>query len=267
MIGARTRLALAQNLFRGDRPARRLVASIDIRSGDRVYDLGAGTGRVTDALLGAGARVVAVEKDPNLAGKLRARFGGASVHILQADLRRVAFKAPYKVVANLPFNVTAAALRRLLLDDPAPDAAAIALQREAAEKYVGWPRLTAVSLAARPWFEVSLGRAIAREDFVPTPRVDIAVLRVVRRPAPLLEPAHRGPWMAFARYALARPDAEARATFGPLLSGLQWRRLSADLAIASGASREDLSLDQWLGLYRFVRAHIPARKRRRALGG
>ena len=73
--------------------------------------------------------------------------------------------------------------------------------------------------------------------------------------------------MAFARYALARPDAEARATFGPLLSGLQWRRLSADLAIASGTSREDLGLDQWLGLFRFVQAHIPAHKRRRALGG
>lgn len=266
MIGARTRLALAQNLFRADRPARRLVASIDIGAGDLVYDLGAGTGRVTDALLSAGAQVIAVEQDPNFARKLRARFANAAVQVVQADLTHVAFRAPFKVAANLPFNVTATALSRLLFDDPPPDAAAVVLQREAAAKYAGRPRLTAVSLAARPWFEVRLGDAIARDDFVPAPQVDVAVLRVVRRATPLLDSARRASWQAFARYSLARPDADARATFRPLLSGLQWRRLSADLAIVPGSRREELTLDQWLGLYRFIGGHVPAHKRRRALG-
>ena len=267
MTGARTRVALAQNLFRSDRAARRLVAQIDIRAGEVVYDLGAGTGRVTDALLRVGAQVVAVEQDPNLAHKLRVRFARAPVHVVRADLRQVTFRAPYKVVANLPFNVTAAALRRLLCEDAAPGAAALVLQREAAAKYAGRPRLTVMSLAARPWFEITLAGAIPREDFVPIPQVDVTVLRIVKRPEPLLKEAHRMAWQAFVRYALARPDAEVCATFRPLLSRLQWRRLSADLEIAPGSCREDLTLRQWLGVYRFVRSHIPDRKRRRALGG
>ena len=267
MTGGRIRAAFAQNLFRTDAAARRLVASADVRPGERVYDLGAGTGRVTAALVTAGANVVAVEQDANLAAKLRDRFRGAPVRVAEWDLRRVPFRAPFKVVANLPFNVTAAALSRLLWEDPAPASATLVLQREAAEKYAGRPRLTTVALAARPWFEVVGAAGFARSDFVPAPQVDVAVLRIVRRPTPLLEASHRQAWRAFVRYALARPSPDARLVFRPLVSRLQWRRLSADLRIASGAMRDELSLEQWIGLYDFVRRHIPATKQRRALGG
>ena len=75
--GQRTRAAARAEPVR-PAPARRRhwFASADLAPGDRVYDLGAGTGADHRALLAAGARVVAVERDPNLARKLRARFGG-----------------------------------------------------------------------------------------------------------------------------------------------------------------------------------------------
>jgi 23S rRNA (adenine-N6)-dimethyltransferase len=267
VTGDRVRAAFAQNLFRTDAAARRLVASANVRSGEQIYDLGAGTGRVTAALLAAGATVVAVERDANLAAKLRERFRGAPVRVVEADLRRVPFEAPFKVVANLPFNVTAAALSRLLGEEPAPASATLVLQREAAEKYAGQPRLTTVSLAARPWFQIARGVEFARSDFVPAPQVDVAVLRIVRRATPLLDASHRQTWPAFVRYALARPSPQTHTVLRPLLSRIQWRRLAADLQIEPGATRNELSLDQWLGLYHFVRRHTPVTKRRRALGG
>jgi 16S rRNA A1518/A1519 N6-dimethyltransferase RsmA/KsgA/DIM1 with predicted DNA glycosylase/AP lyase activity len=267
VTGGRVRAALAQNLFRTDAAARRLVASADVLPGEQIYDLGAGTGRVTAALVTAGASVVAVERDANLAAKLRARFRGAPVRVVECDLRSVRFKAPFKVVANLPFNVTAAALSRLLWEDPAPASATLVLQREAAEKYAGWARLTTVSLAAQPWFEVVRGAGFARSDFVPAPKVDVAMLHIVQRSTPRLDASHRQAWRAFVRYALARPSPEARAVFQPLVSRLQWRRLCADLQIEPDATRDGLSLGQWLGLYHFVRRYIPPTKRRRALSG
>jgi 23S rRNA (adenine-N6)-dimethyltransferase len=257
----RTRLRLAQNLFVSDKPARLLVASADLTPGDLVYDLGAGTGAVTAALLATGARVVAVECDPNLARKLRARFAGQPVRVVEADLRDVRFATPFKVVANPPFNVTADLLRRLLRPD-GPEAAALVLQREAARKYAG-VRPTAVSLAARPWFDLDISQPFSRHDFAPSPAVEVAVLRIAMKAAPDIAAEDAELWRAFVRYALARPRPDAWHTFRGLVSNLQWRRLSRNLAMAPHVLRAELDYDHWLGVFRFVRRCAPPGKLQR----
>ena len=258
----RTRVRLAQNLFASETAARTLAAGADLTPGDLVFDLGAGTGAVTAALLAVGVRVVAVERDANLARKLRARFDGRPVTVVEADLRDVRFRPPFKVVSNPPFNVTAELMRRLLTAAPAPDAAALVLQREAAEKY-GGVRLAAVSLQARPWFALDVTRPFSRRDFVPAPSVDVALLRITRKVTPDVAADHAAAWRGFVRYALARPSPDAWRTFRGLISNLQWRRLSQDLAIAPHTLRADLTYPQWLALFRFVRQCAPAAKRRR----
>ena len=260
----RTRLRLAQNLFASDKPARQLVASANLAPGDLVYDLGAGTGAVTAALLAAGAHVVAVERDPNLALKLRSRFAGRAVRVIEADLRDVRFTAPFKVVANPPFNVTADLMRRLLTPQ-GPRTAALVLQREAARKYAG-ARPTAVSLAARPWFEFDISHPFSRHDFVPVPAIEVALLRIAKKTAPDIPADDAELWRAFVRYALARPRSDAWRTFRGLVSNLQWRRLSQDLGIAPHALRADLSRQQWFGVFRFVRRCAPPDKLRRLSG-
>lgn len=263
---SRTRARLAQNFLATDAAARRLVAAANLRPGDRVYDLGAGTGRITAALLAVGARVVAVERDPNLARRLRARFEGADVSVVEADWADARLRAPFKVVANPPFNQTAALLRRLLFERPAPESATLILQRGAAERYAG-RHLSVVSLTAQPWFQLAVRRGFARHEFVPAPSVDVAVLQLHRRRRPLLDEDHHEPWRAFVGYVVGRSKPDARRSFRNLVSHLQWRRLTQDLAIGEEARLADLTLDQWLGLYRFVRRATPARKQRLALQG
>lgn len=256
----RTRLLLAQNLFRGPEPARKLTRCVAIGPGERVYDLGAGAGAVTAELVRLGARVVAVECDPNLARKLRERFAGAPVQVLEADLQDAAYAAPFKVVANPPFNLTADIVRRLLEEGPFPEEAALVLQREAAERYAGTRRPGVSSLTLAPWFELRIAGRFARSDFVPPPRVDTAVLHAARRSPPHLPEGERAAWTAFLRYAFARPSPDARVALKGLISNLQWRRLSADLAIAPEARRAALTYPQWLGLFRFVARCAPPHK-------
>jgi 23S rRNA (adenine-N6)-dimethyltransferase len=262
---ARRRAVLAQNLFRSDATARRLVSLAGIRSGDLAYDLGAGTGRVTAALVEAGARVIAVERDPTLATKLAQRFVGRTVQVVSADLLEIAPDPCGHVVANLPFNLTAATLRGLLMGGRAPASITLVLQREAARKWAGQPRATAVSLTLQPWFQLEVATSFSRQDFVPAPACEVAVLRARRRSPPLLRTGERDAWAAYVRYAFARQGPDARRVFRSLLSNLQWRRLSTDLAIPPGVGRGDLSLAQWLGIYRFSTA-FAAPRRRRALG-
>ena len=97
-----------------DNYARRFVRDAGIRSGDLVVDVGAGTGAITAALVDAGARVIAVELHRGRARFLADRFAGAPVTVVvtdAADLRLP--RRPFRVVANPPFTVTTALLRRL----------------------------------------------------------------------------------------------------------------------------------------------------------
>lgn len=261
----RTRAALGQNLFAAASSARTLAAHAGVAPGARVYDLGAGTGLITAALVEASARVIAVERDANLARKLRQRFAGEPrVVVLEADLDDVRFRAPFAVVASPPFGRTAALLRRLTGETPAPEAAALVLQREAARKWAGRPRPTAVSLATAPWFETSVAEPFRRRDFVPAPAVDVAVLSLVRRPRPDLDDALRGAWTGFVRHAFGRGRADARGAFRGLLSHLQWRRLSAGLGLPSDARLAELAYEDWLAIFHFALACTPLAKQRRA---
>ena len=149
-----------------------------------------------------------MELDPVLAVRLVERFARDDhVFVVQADALRFPLPAePFRVVANVPFNRTTAILRRLL-DEPTVGfrGADLVVQLEVARKRArNSGTLLGVSWA--PWFEFSLGRRLPSSAFRPAPRVDAAVVRVRRRPMPLLPPAERDAFVSFvaARFGRAR---------------------------------------------------------------
>jgi 23S rRNA (adenine-N6)-dimethyltransferase len=259
--GRRRRAALAQNFFRRPETVKGLVRLARLVSSDLVYDLGAGSGMITRELAATGARVVAVECDPNLAKILRRRFDGmTNVEVCESSVAQVRFGEPFKVVANIPFNQTAAILRRFYFDGPSPCEAFIVLQREAAEKFAGAGRNRAVSLKLRPWFDFRIVQEFDAHEFIPRPHVAVVLLHIVRRHDRLLHESEQKCWQAFIHYALRRSKADARTTFRNLLSNLQWRYLSRDLGLAADVRLDALRLEDWIEIYAFIRRSVPLRK-------
>jgi 23S rRNA (adenine-N6)-dimethyltransferase len=83
-----------------------VVEQANIRSGDLVVDLGAGSGVLTDALLAVGANVIAVELHPHRIAELRARYDAGSVMVVRADVTRLRLpRRPFRVVSNPPWSV------------------------------------------------------------------------------------------------------------------------------------------------------------------
>jgi 23S rRNA (adenine-N6)-dimethyltransferase len=159
--------------------AQRLVADARLPAGSTVLDIGAGTGAITTALLDAGARVIAVEAHPTRAQRLRRRFGGRIV-VVQADAAELRLpRHPYHVVANPPFHVTAALLRRLLQPGSRLVSARLILQQQAAVRWA-----SSAAPGANRWqrdYVTSLGDRVPRRAFRPSPHVDARVLRIERR--------------------------------------------------------------------------------------
>jgi len=94
--------------------AERLIDNAGISSGDLVLDVGAGTGALTRPLVNRGARVIAFELHPTRAQDLRRNFTNDNVTVVQADGADVRLpRRPFRVVANPPFGICVALLRRL----------------------------------------------------------------------------------------------------------------------------------------------------------
>lgn len=246
------RPASGQHLLRSDALAEELVAQSGIGPDDLVLEIGAGRGRLTAALAHAAQHVVAVELDPVFADRLRTRFAGrTSVEILHGDVLQVPMPtAPFRAFGNVPFAISTAILRRLL-DDPtsALVGADLILQFEAARKRASvWPSHL-LTLGWLPWWELRLVRHLHAAAFEPPPSVDASVLRVTRRPQPLLLAEQRDDYRSLLRQAFRRADRPVLRTLGGRVTRGEWKRTMTSRGISYGARPTDLDVFDWVALF------------------
>lgn len=109
---------LDQNFLKSPKLALFLIGHSNIKKRDLVIDLGAGSGVITNALARRCKKVIAVEKDPETAKKLRANLDRqkiSNVEIFVGDLRELKLpNEPYKIFANPPFSLSAEVFYKLL---------------------------------------------------------------------------------------------------------------------------------------------------------
>jgi 23S rRNA (adenine-N6)-dimethyltransferase len=145
-----------------------------------VLDVGAGDGAITTALLRAGARVVAVELHERRAARLRDRFAGRDVTVVRADASDLRLPhRPFKVVANPPFGVTTALLRRLTTPSSRLDRASLVVPSWAAVRWAAGRG--ACGPRSRGAFACALGPRVPAAAFRPPPPHEPRVLLVSRR--------------------------------------------------------------------------------------
>jgi 23S rRNA (adenine-N6)-dimethyltransferase len=253
----RRSIAYSQNFLRDGRLVDQLIRRSCLRPSDLVYEIGPGRGIITTRLARVCGRVVAVEKDPALACWLQRRFAATeNVRIITGDfLEQQPPREPYKVFASIPFNITAAVMTRLTTTSHPPEAAYLALQREAAQRYTGRPVTTLAAVLLQPWFQPRVLYQFNREDFSPPPGVDVVMMRMCKRGPPLVATEHAELFRGLVTYAFTA----ARPNLGSILLDLFGRRLATHilrtvkLEPATGPSR--VPFEQWLTLFRWYREY------------
>jgi 23S rRNA (adenine-N6)-dimethyltransferase len=162
------------------RAAARLVADASVRPGELVVDVGAGDGALTRALVDVGARVVAVELHPDRFRRLQQRFRDAPVQVVRADASALRLPGrPFRVVANPPFGITTALLRRLLAPGSRLIAGDLVVPRQTM-----WRWMSDRAPGAQRWrrdYEMTAGRRVPRHAFHPPAPADCVVLSIRRR--------------------------------------------------------------------------------------
>jgi 23S rRNA (adenine-N6)-dimethyltransferase len=145
-----------------------------------VLDVGAGSGAITEPLVHAGAHVVAVELHGRRARDLRERFAGEPVKVVQADASDLRLpRRPFRIVANPPFGVSTALLRRVLAQGSQLVTADIVLPLHVARRWMS-PRAPGAQRWVRA-FDSAVVARLPRHALSPAAPMDVVVFRICRR--------------------------------------------------------------------------------------
>lgn len=194
----RPKKSLGQNFLVDPNQQRRIVDALGLLPGDRVLEIGPGTGALTRRIAGKVRRFVAVELDGGLAGALREELGHLpGTEIVEADALEyrpadvLEDPAAWKVVGNIPYNITTPLLFHLLERRNRPGLMVIMLQREVADRITAAPgdgSYGALSVGVRSVAAVERLFHVGRQAFRPVPDVDSTVIRILpHSPPPLSE--------------------------------------------------------------------------------
>jgi len=193
--GLAPRKRLGQHFLADTNIIDKMVRAAGVGDGDDVVEVGAGTGALTVALAETGARVVAYEIDRGLAPLLAEVVGERpNVEVRLEDAMKALPAAldagPWKLVANLPYNVGTPLVLKLLRVAPQITDFAVMVQREVADRLVAGPgskQYGLPSVVAHLTCEVRKAFTVPPQVFVPVPKVSSAVVLLSRRPSVDLE--------------------------------------------------------------------------------
>ena len=254
----RKSIALAQNYLKDPGTVAAIVRASSIDSADTVYEIGPGNGIITRELAKIAGRVIAIEKDRNLALKLKAQFQRTpNVKLHASDfLDHRIEHSEYKLFSNIPFNITAAIIRKILYGENPVKEAYLIMQKEAAQKFAGHPDETQFSILAKPWFSFSIIREFERADFEPVPDVDVVLLHVQRRKNPLVLQENAMTYNDFIRKGFGAWKKHLKAAYKNVFTYVQWKTLSQNLHFPIKATPTQLTFEQWLGVFKFYLGNV-----------
>jgi len=251
-----------QNFLHDASVVRAIADAAQIEPNDTVVEIGAGLGAMTGILAQRAARVIAVERDRELAAVLRDVFGQTS-NIEVAETNALTFSflnfdEPVVVVGNLPFHISSPLIFHLLDQRQHIRAAIVMLQREPAQRLVAEPGSRvygAPSVTCQQYADLSVCLQVKRGAFLPPPRVDSTVIRLRMRTQPLgaADPVR---FRAVVRAAFARRRKMLRRALAAQYPVDAVERALADAEIASDTRAECLSVLQFVRLTNALERHM-----------
>jgi len=251
-----------QNFLINEGIYQAIIEAAQIKKDDIVLEVGPGLGFLTAKLADLSGRVVAVELDDKLADILKLAIAAQeveNVEIINQDILRFnqaqyfQENEDYKVVANLPYNITSVFLRTFLSSLYPPQSFVLMLQKEVAERIITQePDMTLLSLSVAYYGKAEIIRTVPASDFWPAPSVDSAIVRIIyqkEKPTQSSLVADKN----FFRIARVGFSAKRKMLKNNLMAGLKieadridyvFNQISLDKKIRA----ENLSLKDWHNL-------------------
>ena len=260
--GMRPNKSFGQNFLIDRSVLNTIVNAADLHPDDAVLEVGAGTGVLTRELARKAGRVVAVELERDMLALLKkttAAFPNVELvakNLLFLDPVSVFGQGAYKLVANLPYYITAATFRHFLESANPPRIIIVMVQLEVAERIIAEPGdLSLLAVSVQFYGRPSIVARVPAQAFFPAHKVDSAILRIdVEEPQAALSKTERD---GFFRVVQAGFSAKRKQLHNALTHGLHYkneliREWLREADIDASRRAETLSIAEWLRLWRVI---------------
>lgn len=262
----RAKKSLGQHFLRSKHAIQKIIEASLITPGEIVIEVGPGEGVLTEALLNAGARVIAIEKDRRCIEALGERFADAlrdehllliegdvlSKKILDELYDGILAEIPnYKVVANIPYYITGALFRLFLEHEHQPTLITFLVQKEVGEQIVARNGKEGIlSLSIKVFGDPRYVAKVSREAFSPKPKVDSAIVTVSNISRSRLRGMAQEDFFKIMKVGFR---ARRKMLAGNLVTGLHLKKESVldcltSLGLDEKIRGEDLDIARWIAL-------------------
>ncbi len=253
-----TKKHLGQHWLSDEASLEAMCTSADVGPDDLVLEIGPGLGTLTEQLLKAGARVLALEYDETLIPALRQKFSeydSSKFMLEQADVLQYDFDGlgpGYKVVANIPYYLTSNLLRRMCEAKNHFSQSALLVQKEVAERVCARPGdMSLLSVSVQYYCEVSLGMLVPADLFTPPPKVDSQILILSYRDKPLFDNIDTTKFFRLVKAGFSERRKKLRSSLsgGLGVSKLEVIEMLTKAEIDPDLRAQALGLSDWYKLY------------------
>ena len=258
-MGLRPRKGLGQHFLVTPGVLERIADAADVGPKDTVVEIGPGLGALTEVLARRAGQVVALELDDELTVALKHVFADQPhVKILHGDAMEtninelVPESKQYKLVANLPYYVATAIVRRFLEVTHRPSIIVVTVQKEVAQSMAAPKGKTGLLGVATQFYGKPKIMGIVRPgSFYPPPKVTSAVLRIDVHPSPPVQVSSEKRFFTLVRKGFSAPRKQLKGVLSQALNvpaddvkrvltsvGIDWKRRAGTL-----------TLDEWGAVY------------------
>lgn len=179
--------SLGQNFLKSEQALNTMCVVSDLNSDDTVLEIGPGKGALTKKILEKARQVIAIEKDFELISILQEKFAeeinNRKLILIEGDILELQITnyelQNYKIIANIPYNITGAILKKFLSDNPKPSSMTLLVQKEVAERIVARDKKESIlSLSVKAYGDPTYVMKVHKRFFSPSPKVDSAIITI-----------------------------------------------------------------------------------------
>ncbi|MFA7662805.1 MAG: 16S rRNA (adenine(1518)-N(6)/adenine(1519)-N(6))-dimethyltransferase RsmA [Patescibacteria group bacterium] len=246
--------SLGQNFLISENVLNRIIEKADLKPADHVLEVGPGLGALTQKIFPLVTELVAIEKDRKMIAILEDRFRDIknlkiiNQDILDFDPTEFGL-TDYKVVANLPYQISSSFLEKFLSLKTPPSEMILMFQKEVGEKLCALPgEMSVLSVATQLYAEPEILFQVSNTKFFPVPKVDSVVVRLKLKKIDLKIESKNFFKIVRAGFASKRKKLRnnLKSLFPEIDLILQKINLRADIRA------EDLTVADWIRLYDFI---------------
>ncbi|OGZ17903.1 MAG: ribosomal RNA small subunit methyltransferase A [Candidatus Nealsonbacteria bacterium RBG_13_37_56] len=181
---------LGQNFLIDKNTVRKVIKTADLKPEDIILEIGPGLGALTQELAKKAKKIIAVEKDARMCQALKEQLKDFdNIEIINQDIlkfeiiklfKNLKFKIKnYKIVANLPFYITAPVIRKFLESENPPQEMVLIIQKEVAQRISAQPpKMSILAVSVQFYAEAKIISYISKKSFRPRPKVDAAIIKI-----------------------------------------------------------------------------------------